>query len=99
MKYIILTLFAIPLYINVLAQPAIKAQTTFGGNMLDYFQSIDLTKDGGFIAVGFSYSGMSGDKTDTSRGEADYWIVKADAQGEKQWVKQLVVTWEIFYRV
>jgi hypothetical protein len=57
----------------------------FGGSDNDYFHSLQQTADGGYILGGFSYSGISGDKTQASQGDADYWIVKTDAGGVKQW--------------
>ena len=45
------------------------------------------TTDGGYIIGGFSNSGISGDKTEDSRGELDYWILKLDLNGDIQWQK------------
>jgi hypothetical protein len=57
----------------------------FGGSDLDEFSSLQQTSDGGYILGGGSRSGISGDKTQTSFGGEDYWIVKTDALGIKQW--------------
>src|SRR5205823_4154262 len=46
--------------------------------------------DGGFILGGISYSGISGDKTQANFGAAstsDYWMLKIDSLGIKQWDK------------
>ena len=44
--------------------------------------------DGGYILGGWSGSGIGGDKTQTLKGGAnDYWIVKTDSLGNKQWDK------------
>jgi len=59
----------------------------FGGTGSDYLGSIQQTADGGYILGGSSISGISGDKTQPSRGNFDYWIVKIDALGIKQWDK------------
>ncbi|MEP7169044.1 MAG: T9SS type A sorting domain-containing protein [Bacteroidota bacterium] len=59
----------------------------FGGTDLDYFHWIQQTADGGYILGGYSYSDSSGDKTQNLRGSADYWIVKTDSLGNKQWDK------------
>ncbi len=64
-------------------------QKSLGGNQADYLYSIGLTQDGGYILGGSSFSGISGDKTDSCRGLNDYWIVKLDARGEIQWQKTL----------
>ncbi len=65
----------------------------FGGTGNEVFHSIQQTYDGGFILGGFSYSGISGDKTqnnwDTTNITSDYWIVKTDSLGIKQWDKEL----------
>ena len=60
---------------------------TIGGNGADYPASIIETKDGGFLLSGQSTSDISGDKSEDSRGGFDYWIVKADSSGFKQWDK------------
>ena len=60
---------------------------TFGGNSNDQFSSLQQTTDGGYILGGRSSSGISGDKTEASRGFDDYWVVKIDSNGTKQWDK------------
>jgi hypothetical protein len=47
------------------------------------------TADGGFIVGGNTPSGKSLDKTDTSRGGLDVWIIKVDRNGTKVWDKTL----------
>ncbi|MEO8148325.1 MAG: T9SS type A sorting domain-containing protein [Bacteroidia bacterium] len=59
----------------------------FGGSTYDYFRSMRQTSDGGYILGGFSYSDISGDKTQSLWGVCDYWIVKTDSLGNKQWDK------------
>jgi len=59
----------------------------FGGVDFDWFYSIQQTSDHGYILGGFSSSGISGDKTQATRGLGDYWIVKVDSMGIKQWDK------------
>ncbi|MEP6681795.1 MAG: hypothetical protein ABJA35_00985 [Parafilimonas sp.] len=53
----------------------IEWDKTIGGNDYDAVQGIEEIKKNHFIITGISRSGKNGDKTDTSRGEADYWIV------------------------
>jgi hypothetical protein len=60
----------------------------FGGSALDCMKSMQQTSDGGYILGGYSASGVSGDKTEESRGGHDYWLVKVDANGNKQWDKR-----------
>jgi hypothetical protein len=62
----------------------------FGGTSYDGLSAIQQTTDGGYILGGTSTSDSSGDKTQPSRGSTlqDYWIVKTDAFGNKQWDKR-----------
>ncbi len=59
----------------------------FGGTDIDWFHSIEETKDRGFILGGWSSSGINGDKTQLCWGLYDYWIVKIDSLGNKKWDK------------
>ena len=70
---------------NSFAQDTIQWQNTIGGSLTDELWSIQQTSDGGYILGGASASNISGDKTDTSRGGADYWVVKLDTVGAIQW--------------
>ena len=54
----------------------IQWQNTIGGNSWDELISIQQTNDGGYILGGHSSSGISGDKTENSQGDYDYWVVK-----------------------
>ncbi|MBF9253004.1 T9SS type A sorting domain-containing protein [Pontibacter sp. 172403-2] len=62
---------------------------TLGGNRSDYLSSMVTTPDGGYLLGGYSSSAISGDKSEASRGDNDYWVVKIDAQGNKVWDKTL----------
>ncbi len=66
---------------------SIKWQKTLGGNLGDYMTSVDETHDGGYIVGGYSSSDISGEKSENSKGGNDYWIVKLDSLGNKQWDK------------
>jgi uncharacterized membrane protein len=84
------TLFAIALafsYSIATAQTAPGKQwdARFGGSSDDELRSLQQTADGGYILGGYSFSGISGDKTQASQGDYDYWIVKTDSVGVKQW--------------
>jgi hypothetical protein len=61
---------------------------TFGGDNYDNLSSLQQTSDGGYILGGFSASGISGDKTEAAD-YWDYWVVKLDAAGNKQWDKTI----------
>jgi len=88
-----ITLFILLFYFqNIYAQPpgslGVKQwDKTYGGGDYDDLYSLQQTSDGGYILGGNSSSGISGDKTESSRGDNDYWIVKVDANGVKQWDK------------
>jgi hypothetical protein len=62
---------------------------TLGGNALDDFRQVIQTKDGGYIVGGESFSGISGDKSDVSKGGRDFWLVKLNATGTKEWDKTI----------
>src|SRR5207253_7363321 len=47
---------------------------TFGGNKDDELRASTFTDEGNYILAGTSDSGNSGDKTQSSQGNTDYWI-------------------------
>ncbi|MFN8166563.1 MAG: T9SS type A sorting domain-containing protein [Bacteroidia bacterium] len=57
----------------------------YGGTLADELEVLKETHDGGFILGGTSESDETGDKSEPTRGGADYWVVKTDAYGIKQW--------------
>ncbi|HNR21031.1 MAG TPA: T9SS type A sorting domain-containing protein [Bacteroidia bacterium] len=59
----------------------------YGGMGSEQASEIIKTNDGGFLIGGFSNSGIGGDKSDSLRGYIDYWVIKIDAAGIKQWDK------------
>lgn len=63
----------------------IQWQNTIGGSGVDKLYSILKTPDGGYILGGSSNSNISGDKTEDSDGDYDYWIIKLDTSGNIQW--------------
>lgn len=67
------------------SQPSIQWQNTIGGSANDGLTSLTSLSDGGFIAIGASESNISGDKTEDSQGDYDYWIVKLDDSGNIVW--------------
>jgi hypothetical protein len=69
--------------------PIIQWDKTLGGNMVDFLNSIIQTTDGGYLMGGSSASGISGTKTENSRGDYDYWIVKISKDGTKEWEKTI----------
>jgi hypothetical protein len=71
------------------ATGAIQWQKTIGGTEDDRLMSVGLTTDGGYILGGYSNSGFSGEKTDTCRGDFDYWILKLNTLGDIVWQKTI----------
>ena len=67
----------------------IEWQRTFGGTESDILGALKQTADGGFMVGGTSFSGISGDKTDPSKGYSDFWILKLDASGNIEWQKTI----------
>lgn len=61
----------------------------YGGTDHEFITSFQQTSDGGFILGGFSSSPASGDKAKNTKGGFDYWIIKIDSLGNKQWDKDL----------
>jgi len=62
-------------------------QKTFGGQYNDELRSIAITEDGGFLLGGSSNSPEGGTKTQKNIGQADYWVVKLNKDGNEQWQK------------
>ncbi|WP_084677545.1 T9SS type A sorting domain-containing protein [Altibacter lentus] len=60
-------------------------QNTIGGNDSDVFRDMTATADGGYILAGYSKSNISGDKTENSQGDYDYWILKINNTGTILW--------------
>ncbi len=57
----------------------------YGGNRDEVGWSIVPTSDGGYFFGGESTSDRSGDYSQRARGAWDYWVVKTDGLGNKQW--------------
>ena len=57
----------------------------FGGTSADDLFSLLQTQDGGYILGGNSLSTIGGDKTQDTVGIWDYWIVKINSSGIKEW--------------
>jgi len=59
--------------------PETEWEKTFGGSDYDYAQSVQQTTDGGYI--------MAGATDSYGAGSYDFYLVKADASGNKEWEK------------
>lgn len=66
-------------------QGALEWERVYGGSGADVLWTLSQTTDGGYILGGQSNSSISGDKTQACQGEVDYWVVKIDDKGTKQW--------------
>lgn len=64
-------------------------QKTYGGSGIDNLTKVKQTADGGFIAIGNSSSNASYDKTENSRGDYDFWILRLNPQGDIVWQKTI----------
>jgi gliding motility-associated-like protein len=62
-------------------------QKSFGGGGEDWLRAMIPTADGGFLAAGYSNSGISGVKSQQNRGNYDFWVVRFDAAGQLIWEK------------
>lgn len=60
----------------------------YGGTSFELFGSVRQTTDGGYIICGSSFSGISGDKTQSNQGSWDYWVVRINSSGVKIWDKR-----------
>jgi hypothetical protein len=93
---IILLLLLLTAFLPLFAQPTVEWNKTIGGSASDDLKFVQQTSDGGYILGGSSGSPSSGDKTEgvrkafyTRMPELDYWVVKLDAAGNKQWDKTI----------
>lgn len=60
-------------------------EASYGGDNVDGLGAIATLDDGGFMLVGTSSSGATGNKTSPSRGNKDCWVVRVDANGNALW--------------
>lgn len=87
---IALLLFFVSSGTFVFAQaPAKLWDKTIGGNGYEYEVKVIPTSDGGFMVAGSSSSDASGDKSENSKGNLDYWLIKLNDSGIKQWDKTI----------
>ncbi|WP_298395919.1 T9SS type A sorting domain-containing protein [Flavobacterium sp.] len=67
----------------------IEWQKTIGGTEEDQCSIAYGTNDNGFLLGGNSYSSISGNKTEVSKGDADFWVIKLNSLGEIIWQKAI----------
>jgi hypothetical protein len=81
--------FCFAISTSLFAQPAIEWDKTFGGEHSERAPIVRVCADGGYIAGGWSVSEkIGGDKSEATRGDMDYWVVKFSKNGTKQWDKR-----------
>jgi gliding motility-associated-like protein len=87
--FLIFTLLTVLFPALILAQPTKQWDKTFGGAFFDDLSTAAKTNDGGFLLVGHSGSPANGqDITQANRGETDFFIVKIDSFGNKEFDKR-----------
>lgn len=64
---------------------AIVWQKTYGGAQPEFDTYVVETADGGYFVGGYSDSDVSGEKTDPTNGQRDYWALKLDNTGAIVW--------------
>jgi hypothetical protein len=62
--------------VKVDANGTVQWENTIGGNDTEDLRCVEQTSDGGYILGGFSLSGITGDKTENTLGNYDYWVIK-----------------------
>ncbi len=67
----------------------IEWQKTIGGDGNDFLRDVDQTDDGGFLLAGESASDAGFEKSENSRGNNDYWVLKLDTAGNIEWQRTL----------
>ena len=71
---------------SLIAQPLQKQwDYVIGGDSYEYLTSFIKLSDGNLLMTGYSFSGISGNKTASNIGLFDYWIVKMDTNGLVLW--------------
>jgi hypothetical protein len=83
-------IFLFLLFNSVRAQPLVKQwDFSYGGYDSDFLDQLIATPDGGFAACGISLSNISYEKSTDNWAPGtytyDWWIIKCDATGIKQW--------------
>lgn len=87
---LVLLLFLVLSGLSVFAQPPSKLwDKTIGGNSYEDKVKVIPTSDGGYIVAGSSSSDASGNKSENSKGSYDYWVIKLNDAGVKQWDKTI----------
>ena len=60
-------------------------EQVLGGTDYDYLSSVQVTGDGGCLVGGTSWSAADGNKSSPNYNAADWWLIKLDSEGNKEW--------------
>lgn len=60
-------------------------EKSIGGSVSEYFGDLTVTADNGCIIGGSSNSPVSGNKTENTVGDFDYWVLKLNDVGDIEW--------------
>jgi PKD repeat protein len=84
-----ITLFFFFIFSSLFAQtPNVKQwDKRFGGVGAEEVYALQPTPDGGYLLGGYSESDSTGDVLQHSHGGRDFWVVKINSLGNKQWGK------------
>lgn len=88
-QYAALAILFILFNIHTVAQPVKKWDKAYGGSLNDNYACFVYTRDGGAIIGGTSFSNVSGEKTEASRGSSDFWLLKTDKFGNVEFDKTI----------
>lgn len=70
---------------QLIAQPTIQWEKSYGSSWLEFARSVQQTSDYGFIMVGASQ--FADNDVSVNYGSNDYWVVKTDSLGNIEWEK------------
>lgn len=82
MKLLIIHLCIFSIVNCIYAQPDIEWDKTYGGSSHEELRKILQTDDGNYVIGGWSSSGITGEKSDFSRGDRDFWILKINSSNQ-----------------
>jgi hypothetical protein len=75
--------------VKIESDGTIEWDKTYGGESTDNLHSLIQTFDNGYLLAGDSFSNISGNKTEDSKGGLDYWIIKLNTNGAIEWQKTI----------
>lgn len=70
---------------NLVAQPNLIWQKTYGGSLVDHNPIVINSSDGGYVIAGTSIS-KDGNIT-SNKGNNDFWVIKVNSKGDIEWQK------------